>query len=239
MKTSLCLAVALLLFTHGSVRAQTASRAKDTAVPSDVAPAQPKLTRFDIDFPGGTPRELVAAIEKAMGRTINVLIPDHAANARLPSLKMHNVNIEQLFFAFERAGQHLHAVVRGETTQWVESRMGFQSQNISYGDDAIWTFYWNSQELPKICRFYPLDEYLAAGVSVDDITTAVRTGWKMLGEDSAQPSLSFHKETKLLIAVGEIAKLETIDQVLHALATRKSRPTEGAGKPSESDKTKH
>ena len=53
-------------------------------------------------------------------------------------------------------------------------------------------------------------------MSVDDITTAIETGWKMLGETSP-PTISFHKDTKLLIAVGDPSKLETIDAVLKAL----------------------
>jgi hypothetical protein len=38
----------------------------------------------------------------------------------------------------------------------------------------------------------------------------------MLGY-STRPELSFHKETKLLIAVGEPSQLGIIDKVLHAL----------------------
>jgi hypothetical protein len=40
----------------------------------------------------------------------------------------------------------------------------------------------------------------------------------MLG-DQETPTISFHKETKLLIAVGDPAKLETIDAVLKALSS--------------------
>ena len=72
------------------------------------------------------------------------------------------------------------------------------------------------QQSSKVCRFYSLAPYLDRGLSVDDITTAIETGWKMLGETS-HPTISFHKDTKLLIAVGEPSKLETIDAVLKAL----------------------
>ena len=65
------------------------------------------------------------------------------------------------------------------------------------------------------------------GLSVDDITTAIQTGWKMMG-DKETPSISFHKDTQLLIAVGEPGKLETIDAVLEALR----RPLPGAPAPS-------
>jgi hypothetical protein len=63
---------------------------------------------------------------------------------------------------------------------------------------------------------YLLTPYLDRGLTVDDITTAIQTGWKMLGY-SPTPELSFHKETKLLIAVGDPNQLETIDRVLSAL----------------------
>jgi hypothetical protein len=66
-----------------------------------------------------------------------------------------------------------------------------------------------------------LAPYLEGGVTVDDITTAIETGWKMLGEPSPA-SINFHKDTKLLIAVGEPSALEIIDSVLNALGG--SRP---------------
>jgi len=51
---------------------------------------------------------------------------------------------------------------------------------------------------------------------VDDITTAIETGWKML-DDTSPPAIRYHKDTKLLIAVGDPTKLETIDAALKAL----------------------
>ena len=70
--------------------------------------------------------------------------------------------------------------------------------------------------------------YLERGLTVDDITTAIQTAWTMLGStpgnDQAAPQISYHKETKLLIAVGEASKLETIDAVLKALEPK--APTE-------------
>ncbi len=110
---------------------------------------------------------------------------------------------------------------------------GYQMHQTAYGfktegrpsDDSIWHFYVEKpvvpppsppRQYPKVCQFYSLAPYLEGGLSVDDITTAIETGWKMLGETSP-PKISFHKDTKLLIAVGEPSKLETIDAVLKAL----------------------
>ena len=38
-------------------------------------PGDQKLTRFSLDFPGGTPQQLIAAIEKAMAKPVNAIIP--------------------------------------------------------------------------------------------------------------------------------------------------------------------
>lgn len=70
--------------------------------------------------------------------------------------------------------------------------------------------------MPKTCRFYNLAPYLET-YKVEDVTTAIQTGWKMLGEVSP-PVISYHKDTKLLIAVGEQGKLILIDEVLRQLS---------------------
>jgi len=200
---------------------------------------QSNLTKFDLDFPGGTPKELIAAIQKASGRPLNAIVPEEFADTQLPALKMKNVSVQQLFQALEKAslktynGMHV-------------SGYGFQSGSIQPGQinmggsfipgasgastdaDTIWTFYNSSPKVtnspaPKICRFYSLARYLESGTTVDDITTAIKTGAEMLGAGPG-PTIRFHKDTKLLIAVGEPSKLEIIDSVLKALDSQTPRP---------------
>ena len=65
-------------------------------------------------------------------------------------------------------------------------------------------------------RFYSLAPYLRADITVDDITTAIRTGWELRGV-KAPPTLKFHQETQLLIAVGQPEELATIVDVLDVL----------------------
>jgi len=104
-------------------------------------------------------------------------------------------------------------------------------------DDSIWCFFANHPPKPpsdaelKSCRFYSLAPYLDRGLTVEDITTAIQTGWKMMGyadnranSGNEPPKISFHKETKLLIAVGDPNKLATIDAVLKALTTDEPAP---------------
>src|SRR5262245_43527978 len=67
--------------------------------------ADDSQTQFDLNFVGGTPQELVAAIEKASGTPVNVVIPSEHASMRLPPLKMKSVTVSQLFAALTRAGE--------------------------------------------------------------------------------------------------------------------------------------
>lgn len=200
----------------------------------------PKLARFNLNFPGGTPHELVAAIEKAMGKPLNIIIPDEYANESIPALKMNQVNVSDLFRAMEQASVTIvpyrtasygGGSNRSYSYQQLRTSLTFQTSG-PLTDESVWYFrgrekapdpsIWGETPapvVPKTSRFYALTPYLEQGLKVEDITTAVQTAWKMLGEKET-PSISFHKETKLLIAVGEPSKLETIDAVLKALSQK-------------------
>jgi len=98
-------------------------------------------------------------------------------------------------------------------------------------DNSVWYFHVEKPVEPpvilpeKTTEYYSLAPYLDRGFTVDDITTAIQTGWKMSGQ-TALPELNYHKETKLLIAFGEPAKLVAIDDVLKTLPqTQASQPT--------------
>ncbi len=205
----------------------TFSQRINTALAAEAA-TPPKLTKFNLDFSGGTPKQLTAAIEKAMGKPVNAIIPDEHADLQLPPLKMSNVDVSQLFEALQLASLKSERYVTGTygfpggpspSYQIIKTSYGFRTQG-KQTDDSIWYFFADkAPSIPaaKACRFYSLTPYLDRGTTVDDITTAIQTGWKMLGEKDA-PTINFHKDTKLLIAVGEPNKLETIDAVLKALS---------------------
>ena len=204
------------------------------SVDADVNASVPALTKFNLDFPGGTPKELVAAIEKAMNKPLNVIISDKDADVRLPPLKLNNVNVSDLFNALQSASTKVESY--SAASAYIGIPPSYQQMATSYGfktdgtvtDDSIWYFVVTKPSVTpevspqKICRFYPLAEYLNRGFTVDDITTAIQTGWKMSG-DPAKPELNYHKETKLLIAFGEPDKLNVIDEVLEGIATANRR----------------
>jgi hypothetical protein len=242
MKTLPPLAACVLALACSPAMAQTPTTQEvtRTAQPPPPAPHPDELTKFDLNFQGGTPMELVAAIQEAMRHRLNAIVPDEFADVNLPTLRMEHVNVAQLFEALALAGRKSEAVNAGHyggpfpgQPSMVET--GYYFRQGSQGkptDDTIWYFHVDKPVLPpytstaKICRFYSLAPYLRGRYTVDDITTAIETGWKMLG-DTSPPALSFHKDTNLLIVVGEPSRLETVDSVLHALEGSKTDPGSG------------
>lgn len=228
MKTTTLLVPLLLALNLSPTQGQQPAPS-GVGMPRGAAPAEEsKLTKFSLDFPGGTPQELVNAIQKAMGKPLNVIIPDEHAQVKLPPLKLNNVNVQELFQAL------VQATLKSETfsqphipgypfqSSTFQSSCSFSTDGPVVSDDSIWYFRFPKAPRPpvaepmRICRFYSLSPYLERGLTVDDITTAIQTGWKMLGDENAS-TINYHKDTKLLIAVGDQSKLATIDDVLKAL----------------------
>lgn len=188
----------------------------------------PALTKFNLDFPGGPPELLVKAIEKATGKPLNVIIQDgDAGTTSLPPLKMNNVDVAQLFSALSVASVRSYYVTNGNSVSVETSQYQFNTRADNPSDDSIWFFTIVSPHVPpnpNACRFYSLAPYIERGFTVDDITTAIHTAWNLTGasaNETANPQLFFHKETSLLIAVADPAKLQMVQDALNVLpATR-------------------
>jgi len=244
----------LLSITMLSLHPATAQPVNWSALPADrpltradlekaLVPPTNALPRFDLDFPGGTPGDLVKAIEKVTGKRLNAIIPAENAEVKLPVLSMKNVNVAQLFEALERAStrQERYAwtdYVNDRKESWTSSpvtfyydwtfRCGFRTDGTPT-ENSIWSFCCDRpsqiQHDPVLCRFYLLAPYLEAGYKVEDITSTIDEGWKMLGV-TERPELTYHKDTKVLIAVGAADKLKTIDDALKQLKTGKEKAPE-------------
>ncbi len=204
--------------------------------------ADPEI-RFDLQFEGGTPAELVEAIEQAGVGTLNVIIPRDLADTEIPAMRVKHVTVPQLFEALTVASRKTvtwtydsgFAPYAGPRQyQQKETSFGFRTQG-QPSATSIWTFYaerppvtTSPPPVPKVVRFYQLAPYLdQERYRVDDITTAIQTGWRMLGDEDP-PTLNFHKDTKLLIALGTQSQLQMIEEVLSQLGPRGSAPSVGS-----------
>ncbi len=207
------------------------------------APEAPALARFNLDFAGGEPGELVDAISNAAGKPLNAVIPDELRRLRLPALRLREVTAPELFRALERAGMNAgnsqsgyQVLPMGGVPGNNHPAFGFVTADNPPRDGSIWTFYGQApraaadQPEGYPCRFFQLGPYLDAGYKVEDILTSVEIGWKMMGQKPV-PELKFHPETKLLIAVGPPAALSMIDDALSQLKRPSAPPKAAPGAP--------
>ena len=183
--------------------ANAAAAPRGQPVPRD------ELYTFDLDFPGGTPGELVRAIQNQPARLhgenanvkvpLNAIIPEDCASLQLSPIKVKNVNVPELFTALNRSSIRNFQVQDfkgGPTTGWTQS-FAFTTEGPNK-NDCVWSF---SQMKPihpapnqrVECRFYQLGPYLET-YKVEDITTAIETGWRMMmqhpGPDGPTQGLS-------------------------------------------------
>jgi hypothetical protein len=202
-----------------------------------MVPVTNSLTKFDLDFLGGTPKELVKAVEKTIGKPVNTVIPDDCTDLKIPAVSVKNVTVAQLFEALRLASKttRRYDVIDPFTWNgtWSErtSTYGFQTEGVP-NENSIWFLIKEGDDsgpfisvAPTVCKFYQLSPYLEAGYKVEDVTTAIETAWKMLGV-TKMPTLSYHKDTKVLIAVGDADKVHLIGDVLEQLS--KGKPKEKA-----------
>lgn len=102
-----------------------------------VEAGQVELTKFNLDFPGGTPRQLVAAIEKAMGKQLNVVVStdEKSAKAMLPPVKVSDMDLVKLFNTLRENTKKY-----GERNNEVISQAGFFTLDGNPSDNSLWTF---------------------------------------------------------------------------------------------------
>lgn len=215
-----------LVFVLLSTHIATAQAAP--GLPRMVSPEEQDYKPFDLDFSGGTPIELVKAIEKALGTNVNVFVPAELADRRLPAFRVNQVNFLQLMAGIAEYGRQMvtmtsykpdgtanlmsHQVTRfGFSPVNAERRSGSRNMFRFYAIDAP-----PQPEPPKSCKFFQLAPYLQNNLRVEDITTAITTGWDLMGLKQ-QPQIQYHKETRMLIAFGEAAHLDVIASVLKEL----------------------
>src|SRR5436305_246924 len=97
MKITTPLALCLLALAFAPAMAQPPSISPPPPPPGRPQASPGEATKFNLDFAGGTPKDLVAAIQKAMGRSLNAIVPEEFADVKLPALKMEHVNVALLF----------------------------------------------------------------------------------------------------------------------------------------------
>jgi hypothetical protein len=205
------------------------------------APPGPSLTRIDLDFKGGPPAALIEAISKALGNQVNVIVDEADSQVRLPPIRVRSATINDVFSALATATLREIPLPTGRDSYQmhrVQSQFKPTDSGSGITDDTVWSFVSNEPETQQALlksekvsksalRHFQLGSYLSDKLTVEDITTTIRTGWEMLGIRE-QPVLKFHKETGILIAAGDAELLEQIPMVLQQLPTQNGAPLPSA-----------
>lgn len=193
------------------------------------------LTKFNLDFKGGTPEDLVKAVEKAMGKHLNVMIPpdSKADQVVFPPLKLERVDVAQLFKTIGEANRKTaHQILNTSVSFGVQQIPQYTEYSLEYGfrpssaapltDDTIWYFYNTLRDpipeaaiAPQIsCSYFQLESYLE-NTTIDAITTAINTSFELLNQ--SQPKMKFHPDTQLLIVAGTADQIQNISNLLRLL----------------------
>ena len=76
----------------------------------------------------------------------------------------------------------------------------------------------------KSTLFFDLSKILDKELTIEDVTTAIRTGWSAAAADGKEPApdaLKFHQESKLLIATGAPEQLDAVTNIVRLLENRR------------------
>jgi len=202
---------------------QTALSAYAQATPGTPAPRPPgagsvtkitDTTRFEIVFPGGTPRDLIAMLDQAVGPEANVIIAPTMEKARIPAFTLRNVTLSDVFMALnsltDSNNSGMWTATGSAAPVWVLNPTPPKADPFQQRLNTV-----ANPPKREVCDIFPVSHFLTT-YKVEDITTAVQTAWSMQ-EDASGATLKFHVDTGLLIAVGPVEKVAIVKSVLSSL----------------------
>jgi len=218
-----------------SANAQNPNLAPAAAAPAAAGAESPVPAekRFDIELASGAvAEEVVTRLTQLAGRPLNVVWSGNSAATELPALRLHQVTLQEFFAAISAVGR----------LEQEQGRPGYRFSEVPNAEN-IYTFAIlppsnqmivggilapTAAAAPKTSRFFDLSTLLTDTLTIDDITTAIRTAWTAAagGDEPPAEALKYHQETQLLIATGQQKHLETVESIVELLQQR-SRPSQG------------
>lgn len=179
------------------------------------------------EFKGGTAQELVQSLKRQFKPAPNVIIPPKLKDTPIPEFELQNVTLADMFQALNSLSEDksVHWQLSGSSEPiWVLNPIN--NANNPYGQPGFpgggYPGGMNAVDpvtgMPintRTCKILPVGKYLKE-YKIEDITTAVKTAWGMMGDESGA-QMKYHTDTKLLIVVGTPEQLNVLTQVLSSL----------------------
>lgn len=175
-----------------------------------------------LDFPGGTLREYVGAVQRAAGKdTVNVLLPAEAADLPLPPISMKDVSartaLEAVQWAFPQMGPH-----RVDVTPFGSPESGSPTFAVAYmamGDRGPVPP--SQPARPRDVEVFSIRELIEPaeggdGVPVETLLTSIEAALS-LKDVGVAPDLKFHEDSGLLIVRGTGEQIGTVKSLLREI----------------------
>jgi hypothetical protein len=184
--------------------------AADAAVPpSSATLAEPT---FDLDFPGGSIKDLLAAVEKASGQAPNVVIGGGGESLVIPPLKMRAVSLSALFGALQTSG----------IGAWIPNRSAWAVT------DPRTFAPWSQKGSLQVFNV----KTLLKSNDINDLFAAIQLALQLGDKGSKAPAdVKFHKETGLLLVYGNSVQVAAVHDVLRALESSTLSDTKPSNAP--------
>ncbi len=165
---------------------------------------------IDVRFPGGTATKYIEAIRKAAG-DINVLVAPDAVKIQMPPVSLSNVSVAAALYLLDGKEQRTpNQIVRAKVdimpTYGFAERATFQIR-VDVRKDR--------ERVPG-AYVWSVSALLDHDISSQALLSAVEMALDVIGSDT-KLDVRFHEDTGLLIAMGDLGQMETIDGVLDQL----------------------
>lgn len=178
---------------------------------ANATPQETKSQTFGISFPGGELKTLIEAIKAQNGGVIpNIMMNERASETQLPPFCMVNVRLMELMEALSIMNRELRIENISESVFAVSAGDPTAASSVAIYDIR-----------------HLLDPDSPQHFKMDDIATAIRTGWDMISF-SAEPDMKVHQETSLLIVRGRREEQAIAETVIKQLSGQQKQTNTSA-----------
>lgn len=196
--------------------------------------------QFDLNFNGGSPEALIDLIKAVSGTRPNVVIHPECESVIIPAFQLSAVTAAQVFNALNTLNEPDYKdgtwrrVPDDDNEIWTLTRPvgrahGYPVEGGGFTQRLAQITQGN--RTARICKVFNLAIILET-YSIDDVTTAIIGALELLNP-KGEPSIKFHKDTKLLIVVCDDDQISVVVDVVRELTSNVMQKNAPPAKPSE------
>lgn len=182
----------------------------------EAAPREPEAT-FDLDFKGGTIAEYVALLRAMPGVRVNVALAEEAEGLPLGQVVLKQATFDSAIQAVETArlvsgGETTHARLQHQNGMFLVNVSKTANQNQTGG---------NPFERTSEIAVFNLSGASAPTVPAEVVLSAVEAAVKMVARPGEEPRISYHKESGLLLVMGNDRVQDAVRSVYRSVGERR------------------